>query len=95
MLRVIVEVIEAGHRAGRWVGICGEMAGDVEAVPILLGLGLDELSMAPASVPRVKAVLRRLDSASARAVAREALAAGSAEEVRSLVRSRFGHLFGR
>lgn len=94
VLRVMAEVIEAGHNAGRPVGVCGEMAGDVEAVPILLGLGLEEFSTAPASVPRVKAILRQLDSASARTVAREALAARSAEEVRSLVRERFGPIVG-
>jgi phosphocarrier protein FPr len=61
VLRLIQQVVEAAHRHGKWVGVCGEAAGDPAAVPILVGLGVDELSMTPASIPRVKALLGKLD----------------------------------
>jgi phosphocarrier protein FPr len=66
------------------VAVCGELASDVAAVPILLGLGVRELSVAPPAVPRVKAAVRDVDLGQARAVAREALACASAAEVRAL-----------
>ena len=77
----------AAHQGGIWVGVCGEMAGDPEAAPILLGLGLDEFSMAPGAVPRIKAILRRWSYADAASLAARALNLDSAEEVRELVRS--------
>jgi len=58
ILRMIRGVVEAGHRAGIEVAICGEMAADPAYILILLGLGLDELSMAPFNIPRVKKILR-------------------------------------
>ncbi len=58
ILRQIRQIITAGHQAGCWIGVCGELAGDPDAVPILLGLGLDEFSMSPSSIPHAKAILR-------------------------------------
>lgn len=58
ILRMIKGVVEAGHRAGIEVAICGEMAADPAYIPIFLGLGLDELSMTPFYIPRVKKILR-------------------------------------
>ncbi|MDR7587693.1 MAG: phosphoenolpyruvate--protein phosphotransferase [Armatimonadota bacterium] len=86
VLRQIQRVIEEGHAAGRWVGLCGELAGDPEAIPILLGLGLDEFSMAPQAIPAAKAVIRRWSLDVARDLARRALQMDSAEAVRALVR---------
>ncbi len=86
ILRQIQRVVEAGHAAGRWVGVCGELAGDPEAVPILLGLGLDELSMTPRAIPAAKAVIARWSLAAARELAHKALQMDSAEAVRELVR---------
>src|SRR5438046_8168071 len=60
VLRLIRQVIDAGHKAGKWVGMCGEMAGDPAFTRILLGLGLDEFSVAASTVPRVKRLLRDL-----------------------------------
>src|SRR6266849_4206825 len=51
VLRLIHQVVESGHREDRWVGVCGELAADADAVPLLLGLGVDELSMAPQRIP--------------------------------------------
>jgi phosphoenolpyruvate-protein phosphotransferase len=87
ILRQIGRVIQAAHAAGIWAGVCGELAGDPEAVPILLGLGLDEFSMAPASIPGAKAILRQWSQEEAQRLAESALALESAEAVREMVRS--------
>jgi len=52
--------IDSAHAEGKWVGLCGELAGEPLAAPILLGLGLDEFSMSPAQVPVIKKVMRNL-----------------------------------
>ena len=54
--------IEAAHANGIWVGVCGEMAGDIALTPLLLGLGVDELSVGAAIVPRIKRAVQALDS---------------------------------
>lgn len=81
VLRLIRIVIEAGHAAGKWVGVCGEMASQRVAIPILLGLGLDEFSMIPRAIPTAKRLIRRLDSQQAQALAQEVLTLGDAAEV--------------
>ena len=73
VLRLIAKVIEEGHKGGVWVGMCGELAGEPKAIPVLLGLGLDEFSMAPTLVPRAKAVIRGSDAAVCRQIARDVL----------------------
>jgi phosphotransferase system enzyme I (PtsI) len=85
VLRQIGKVIEAAHAQGIWVGLCGELAGDPQAIPVLLGLGLDEFSMAPASIPRAKVVLRNWSMADAQQLAGEVLELDSAEAVRERV----------
>lgn len=87
VLRQIRQVIDAGRAAGIWVGLCGELAGDPDAAPVLLGLGLDEFSMAPSSIPRAKRILRQWSQTAARQLAEKALALDSAEAVRQLVRT--------
>jgi phosphoenolpyruvate-protein kinase (PTS system EI component) len=86
VLRLIHQVVEAGHRERRWVGVCGELAADVDAVPLLLGLGVDELSMAPQRIPPVKAIVRQWSYTRAQQLAHQALAVSSAGAVRALVR---------
>jgi phosphoenolpyruvate-protein kinase (PTS system EI component) len=73
VLRLIAMTIEAAHARGKWVGLCGEFAGDVQAVPLLLGLGLDEFSMAPVSIPAVKEEIRRWSLSRCREIAQTAL----------------------
>jgi phosphoenolpyruvate-protein kinase (PTS system EI component) len=70
------------------VGLCGELAGEPLAVPILLGLGLDEFSMNPPAIPLAKQIIRSLTLDEAREVAQVALALDSPEEVQALVRQR-------
>lgn len=94
VLRLVADVIRAGRAAGRWVGMCGELAGDPLAVPILLGLGLEEFSMSPPALPRVKEVLRSLTLPEAQAVAQEALHQPDAQAVRRLIRERFPQTAG-
>ncbi|HTY07974.1 MAG TPA: phosphoenolpyruvate--protein phosphotransferase, partial [Candidatus Edwardsbacteria bacterium] len=85
VLRLVREVIEAGHRNGIWVGLCGEMGADPLAVPLLLGLGLDELSVNPGSVPEVKKIIVSLKFEQCRKLAADAMALGGAEEIRALL----------
>ncbi len=85
ILRQIHQVIKAAHGQGIWVGLCGELAGDPQAIPILLGLGLDEFSMAPAAIPRAKVILRRWSIEDAANLALKALELDSAEAVRAHV----------
>ena len=73
IVRLIKATVDAGHRNGIWVGVCGEMAGDPTLVPLLLGLGVDELSAAFSVVPQVKFLIRRLKMSEARELAEFAL----------------------
>jgi phosphoenolpyruvate-protein kinase (PTS system EI component) len=88
VLRLVREVIAAAHAQDKWVGLCGELAGEPLAVPILLGLGLDEFSVSPPAIPLVKQTIRALSLDEARAVAQQALALESAEAIRELVQAR-------
>ncbi|WP_422802420.1 putative PEP-binding protein, partial [Streptococcus gordonii] len=62
ILRVINNVIKAAHAEGKWAGMCGEMAGDQTAVPLLVGMGLDEFSMSATSVLRTRSLMKKLDT---------------------------------
>jgi phosphoenolpyruvate-protein phosphotransferase/dihydroxyacetone kinase phosphotransfer subunit len=87
VLRLIQRVVEASHQQGKWTGVCGELAGDPYAVLILVGLGVDELSMNPGSIPRIKDLLRRIDLQIARPLAEKALQCSNPAEVRELARN--------
>jgi phosphoenolpyruvate-protein phosphotransferase len=84
VLRLIDMTVRAAHAQGKWVGICGGIASDAQAVPLLVGLGVDELSVSVPTVPAIKARVRRLSLAECRTLAGRALAAASAAEVRAL-----------
>jgi phosphotransferase system enzyme I (PtsI) len=81
VLRLIKMTIEAGHRHGIWVGLCGEMAADPLMTPLLLGLGVDELSVAPSAVPLVKDAVRAVSFGRARELAETALGCRTGAEV--------------
>ena len=85
VLQLIDMTVRAAHAHGKWVGVCGELAADPQAVAVLLGLEVDELSVSARSVAEVKALVRQADYSTARALAREALQQDSAEAVRALV----------
>ncbi|MCF8098960.1 MAG: phosphoenolpyruvate--protein phosphotransferase, partial [Desulfarculaceae bacterium] len=81
VLRMVRQVVTAAHGAGIPVGMCGEMAGDARDVPLLLGLGLDSLSMNPLAIPRVKQVLRLASAEEWAGLAEQALGYATAAEV--------------
>jgi phosphotransferase system enzyme I (PtsI) len=81
IVRLIKLTVDAAHRKGIWTGVCGELAGDPAMVPLLLGLGVDELSAAPAMVPQVKFLIRRLRISEARELAEFALTCDSSATI--------------
>lgn len=85
VLRMIKTVVEAGHEAGVPVGMCGEMAGEPMYIPILLGLGLDELSMNTLAIPMVKKMIRLVTLKTSRALTEELFDYKTAEEIRNRV----------
>jgi phosphoenolpyruvate-protein phosphotransferase len=87
VLRLIALTTQGAQMHGRWVGVCGGLASDRLAIPLLLGLGITELSAAPQFVPDLKALVRRLSIEACQAHAARALALESAAEVRSLARA--------
>ncbi len=87
VLRQIKRVIDEGHKVNLWIGLCGELGGDPEGVPILLGLGLDEFSIAPSAIPHAKAIMRKWTTHDAKELAAAVLDLDSAEQVRAYVRS--------
>jgi len=85
VFRLIKGVIDAAHSNGKWVGLCGEMAGEMLAIPILLGLGLDEFSMNPPAIPFAKQLIRSISFEHAQLVAQTALNLRSDNEIREYV----------
>lgn len=85
VLRIIHQTVQAGHEAGIWVGLCGELAVDPIAVPLLLGLGLDEVSLNPQAIPALKQAIAEATIAEAEAISLAALKLDSAAKVRALV----------
>ena len=90
VLRLIERTVHGAETHGRWVGVCGALAGDAVAVPVLLGLGVTELSVDIPLVPAVKARVRTLSLEECRVTAREALEAEDGAEVRAIVARRHG-----
>ena len=90
VLRLIAHTIESAHKHGKRADICGELGSDAAAIPILLGLGMDELSVSIPSVPTVKAQVRSLKISEWKALAQQALNCASAQEVRELVKKQLG-----
>ena len=85
ILRLIKQVIEASHKEGKWTGMCGEMAGDNTAVPLLLGLGLDEFSMSATSILKARKQIKELDQKEMQELANRAINCATSEEVVELV----------
>ncbi|NIK71407.1 phosphoenolpyruvate--protein phosphotransferase [Paenibacillus sp. BK720] len=88
ILRLVNMVIKAAERAGIWAGMCGEMAGDQTAIPLLLGMGLDEFSMSAGSILPARELVRQLSKPEWAALAEEALAMSTQEEVQQFVKQR-------
>ncbi|MCG8395471.1 phosphoenolpyruvate--protein phosphotransferase [Bacillus atrophaeus] len=89
ILRLITLVIEAAHKEGKWVGMCGEMAGDEIAIPILLGLGLDEFSMSATSILPARTLISKLSKKEAESFKEKILSMSTTEEVVAFVKETF------
>lgn len=85
ILRLVKQVIDASHKEGKWTGMCGEMAGDSTAIPLLLGLGLDEFSMSATSILSARRQIKNLSQPEMAKVAEQALNCATQEEVVKLV----------
>ncbi|MFB6327753.1 phosphoenolpyruvate-protein phosphotransferase PtsI [Pantoea deleyi] len=85
VLNLIKQVIDASHAEGKWTGMCGELAGDERATLLLLGMGLDEFSMSAISIPGIKKIIRNTNFEDAKALAEQALAQPTAEDLMNLV----------
>ncbi|MEH0834013.1 phosphoenolpyruvate-protein phosphotransferase PtsI [Pectobacterium cacticida] len=85
VLTLIKQVIDASHAEGKWTGMCGELAGDERATLLLLGMGLDEFSMSAISIPSIKKIIRNANYEDAKALAEQALAQPTAQELSDLV----------
>jgi phosphocarrier protein FPr len=85
VLRLIQITVQAAHKFGKYVGVCGGIAGDAEAVPLLIGLGVDELSVSVPSIPSIKAQVRKLRKSACEELANQSLLLSEASEVRQLV----------
>ncbi|MBA4398646.1 MAG: phosphoenolpyruvate--protein phosphotransferase [Anaerolinea sp.] len=85
LLRLVKHTVDGAHLHGKWVGMCGELAGERLAIPILLGLGLDEFSMNPSRIPAAKALIRQFAVKDCQELAEQALSLESAEAVETLV----------
>lgn len=86
VLRLIRHTIDAGHSKGKWVGMCGELAGMTKAIPILLGLGLDEFSMNARAIPEAKHLIGKLTDEKAREIAGQAMSFGTAAEIENYMK---------
>jgi phosphoenolpyruvate-protein phosphotransferase (PTS system enzyme I) len=87
ILRLVKMVIDAAHKEGKWAGMCGEMAGDATAIPLLLGLGLDEFSMSATSILPARSQISKLSKADMEQLASKALQMQTAAQVVELVRA--------
>lgn len=86
ILRLIKNVIDSAHKEGKWAGMCGEMAGDQTAVPLLVGMGLDEFSMSATSILKTRSLMKKLNTADMKELADRALQdCDTMEEVQALV----------
>jgi phosphoenolpyruvate-protein phosphotransferase (PTS system enzyme I) len=86
VLRLVKMTIDAAHQQGIWAGMCGEFASDLFGMFMLLGMGVDEMSMSPGVIPEAKGIIRSIDSGAAAEVVGQALKFGTALEVRNLIR---------
>ena len=86
VLRLIKQTIDLAHQKGKWVGMCGELAGMSTAIPILLGLGLDEFSMNPRAIPESKNLINHLTVEQARHIAEKVLSLGTSAEIEAYIR---------
>lgn len=88
LLRLIKHTIDGAHSQGKWAGMCGEMAGEPYAIPLLLGLGLDEFSMSASSILKARKIVTELSYTEMKEMAEKALQCSTSEEVLDLIKSK-------
>jgi phosphotransferase system enzyme I (PtsI) len=93
VLRLIKRTVESAHHRGIPVAVCGEMAGEMLYVPILMGLEIDELSMNPYSIPRAKKIIRGLEQRYCKELLQEVLLQDSADGAEKILRAEMARLF--
>ena len=86
ILKLIKMTIEGAHKAGKWAGMCGEMAGDMSAIPLLVGMGLDEFSMSASSILQAREFISRIDSKKAKKMVDEVIMADNEEQVKIILK---------
>lgn len=87
VLRLIKLVIDNAHRAGKWVGMCGEMAGDLRAIPILIGMGLDEFSMNAPSILKARKLIREINYETTKKIAEDVLTIATSKEIEEYLKA--------
>ncbi len=95
VLQLIKRTIDAAHQKGIWVGMCGEFAADPLGIVLLLGMGVDEISVVPGLIPEAKQIIRSIDTATAKGVVEEALGMSTALEVERLLNRELHRRFSR
>jgi phosphotransferase system enzyme I (PtsI) len=85
ILRLVKMVIDAAHKEGKWAGMCGEMAGDEIAIPILIGLGLDEFSMSATSILKARSLISQLSLEEMKKLSQEVLGLDTNDNVKEAV----------
>jgi phosphotransferase system enzyme I (PtsI) len=95
VLKLIKETIDAGHRNGIWVGLCGEMAADPLATTLLVGMGVDELSTSAMAIPEVKKIIRSIKFEEAKKHAEEVLKLSTIDEIKKLLIEDYAKRFGK
>ncbi len=89
ILRLLRTVIEAGHEKKIWVGICGEMSADPIFTPVLVGLGMDEISTSPVMIPEIKRIIRSIKYEEAKEIARYVLTLKSGADIANFLKHKY------
>ncbi len=93
VLRLLKSIIETGHAKKIWVGICGEMSGDPLLTPVLLGMGIDEISTSPVMVPEIKKIIRSMNYKDAQEIAKQVLTYNTGNEVLQFLKTKYQQSF--
>ncbi|MFQ6032891.1 MAG: putative PEP-binding protein, partial [Candidatus Zixiibacteriota bacterium] len=95
VLKLIKQTIDAGHRNGIWVGLCGEMAGDPQATVLLVGMGVDELSTSAMAIPEIKKIIRSITFEEAKKLADQVLNLSAIDEIKKVLIEDYAKRFGK
>ncbi len=95
VLRLIKETVDAGHRNGIWVGLCGEMAADPLATTLLVGMGVDELSTSAMAIPEIKKIIRSINYEDAKIYTEEVLKLTTIDEIKRFLIEDYARRFGK